>query len=160
MIHSMEPIWQRESHDCGLACVAMVAGLSYEGARNLFVRKNFHVRRTLKAAYATNFSELSSVLALAGIPTEMKRFREWSSVDALAIMKTRIPNRPKNYCNWHWVVAARRGLALPCGRASIEVFDPARTFPSHEVKRMDAMSDDFTLHEPFGCYLNIPAKAC
>jgi ABC-type bacteriocin/lantibiotic exporter with double-glycine peptidase domain len=92
---------QRERTDCGVACLAMAAGIDYAAALATFVDLGYADK---KPRLATNYTELTAALRLHGLAVRMTRWRGWTQFSGLGILKTRAPNRP-NRGRWHWVVA-------------------------------------------------------
>jgi len=82
-----------EHADCGVACVAMLAGCSYRHAFNAFSFEN-----DLDEFY-TLHHHLISALEKLGCEVKRKRFRSWCEIKGLAIVAV---NHKKDGC-WHWV---------------------------------------------------------
>ncbi|HGM8086459.1 TPA: cysteine peptidase family C39 domain-containing protein [Pseudomonas aeruginosa] len=92
---------QEDSHGCGVACLAMIAGITYHDARQTFAHLGYGVARKSKQPFSSNFTELMAALREHGIRSEMKRWQGWEQLDTLGILK--VDNGCKN--SWHWVVA-------------------------------------------------------
>lgn len=95
--------------DCGLACVAMVAGVSYEEALGVFRGLD----RPNENGFYTRYREIEEMLTRLGCVTRRRHFRSWKHFDQHAIVKV-------NLCKsgtWHWVV-------FDAARASPTVHDP------------------------------------
>ena len=92
----------RQEHDtgCGVACVAMCAGWSYEDAFQRFKRVLRWGER--KRSFYTQPSQLVRILDNEKIPYLSRKSGEWADVDGTAIVGV---NREKGY--WHWVVAVK-----------------------------------------------------
>lgn len=99
-----------EHGDCGLACVAMLAGVPYEDALAAF--RNLAGEATTKSFY-TNHRQVEAMLHSLGVATERIRFRSWRAIGTHAIVKVNV----KKSGNWHWVV-------FDHGRAVPTVHDP------------------------------------
>lgn len=96
----MQRIEQRqdEKGDCGVACIAMVTGRTYEDVESEF-HKNGLVR---DGEYYTSHKDLIAILDIFGYQVTRKKFTSWSNVLYPAIVKINV--RAGNY--WHWVVMA------------------------------------------------------
>lgn len=92
---------QGDSHGCGVACAAMIAGITYQDARKTFADLGYGVTRKSKQPFSSNFTELMAALREHGIGCTIKRWRGWEQLDSLGILK--VDNGCKN--SWHWVVA-------------------------------------------------------
>jgi|SRR3989338_2155404 len=88
-------VWQRYKSDCGVACVAMIAGVSYEQAFEAFCfseeAKKFYTSR----------GQLIEALEELGFTMHWKMFRSWEEVPGCAIVPV---NHRCNRKNFHWVV--------------------------------------------------------
>lgn len=157
MSHEIVRVRQRLFTDCGLACLAMVARVPYEKAREVFSAERLAEQRKNKAPYCSNFEELSRALDTAGVASKMKRFNTWADLGQVSIVKTRVFRNQKLHRDWHWVVAVRRGLPLPSGQPSIEILDPGNDGPCYEVMPLDVECVGFQFCKPFGNYLEISA---
>ena len=92
---------QRERSDCGVACLAMVAGIDYLEALDTFEGLGYADK---KSRLATNFSELAAALSRHGLAARLKRWRGWDEFSGLGILKTRASDW-SSHGPWHWVVA-------------------------------------------------------
>lgn len=90
---------QRARDDCGIACLAMVAGVTYERAADVFAALNIGRRGTRRS----NYAGLVLATHALGLHGHRRPWRGWATVEGVAILK--IPH-PKGQ-NWHWVVAER-----------------------------------------------------
>jgi ABC-type bacteriocin/lantibiotic exporter with double-glycine peptidase domain len=93
---------QKDAHGCGVACLAMVAGESYERVRAHFVDQGLGEGRGRKHPFSTNFRELLAISALLGLKGTMKRWTGWQAVSGAGIIKV-----PTTGLDWHWVVVER-----------------------------------------------------
>src|SRR5512135_410729 len=82
-----------EHADCGVACVAMLAGCSYRSAFSAF---GFAERQR---HFYTWHHHLISALEKLGCTVRRKRFRSWNKIDGKAIVAV---DHTKSG-NWHWV---------------------------------------------------------
>src|SRR3546814_3737679 len=101
-----------EHGDCGLACVAMVAGVPYERALEAF--RSLDGQKTTKNFY-TNHKQVEAMLKYLGHKSERIRFQSWHSISQNAIVKV----NAKKSGSWHWVVYdSGRQFDAEIGRAS------------------------------------------
>lgn len=135
---------QQGLNDCGVACLAMVKGCSYEAAKGTFDAVGLSIRRGRKAAYASNFTDLISALAAAGVAAQRRRFIDWGRITGKCIIKTNVDASR----NWHWVVAYRT-------RNGIVLQDPAVELPCFESPPLDVFYVPLHKYSPAGCYLQI-----
>lgn len=144
---------QQSACDCGVACLAMAAGLSYADAREVFVANGLGAKRGGKAPFRSNYKELRRVLAKAGFPSQLKRFSGWDSVGRAAILKVFAKANGK----WHWVFAGRelrRGLFLQDPATELPAFE---TLPK-EVLEPDRPYTEIGIYKPTGCFIEIQTK--
>ena len=74
--HKPPLILQTEAAECGLACLAMVANISYLAARGVFDAIGIpQIRR--RNPYATNFKQLRQALTEFGVDSTLERWRGW-----------------------------------------------------------------------------------
>lgn len=136
---------QRTSSDCGVACLAMAAGVAYERAHQFFADSGLIAKRGRKLPLTSNFKELRRALAAAGRESSLKRFQSWESIGQAAILKV---NRQKNG-NWHWVYSGRHeehGLYL---------LDPASDLPAFEQAPLDLACQRWSAYVPDGCFIDL-----
>ncbi|ELB2789019.1 hypothetical protein QNE79_004447 [Vibrio alginolyticus] len=98
--------------DCGVACIAMVTGFSYERVEEVFYQHNLVV----DGQYYTFHKDLIKVLDTLGFAAKRERFCSWTNVHTPSIVKVNV--RTGNY--WHWVVKASDRV----------IFDPNPSAPS------------------------------
>ncbi len=80
--------------DCGIACVAMLAGCTYEEARNaLGFAKD-------EDEYYTWHNDLRDGLQKLGCAVKYKKFKSWRKMQGQAIVAV---NHTKDGNYWHWV---------------------------------------------------------
>ena len=83
-----------EHADCGVACVAMLAGCSYQQAFKAFgFAEN-------QGEFYTRHHHLISALEKLGCAVKRKRFSSWCGIHGQAIVSV---NHSQDGC-WHWVV--------------------------------------------------------
>ena len=125
----IERIRQREVHDCGVACFAMAASLSYEQARAIFMELGFGVRRGRRPPFSSQFRELIEALKHAGVQAKLKRGAGLEEFSYPAILK----NCKRQGGNWHWVYAERDP------KLGITLHDPLSELPCHEYPPLDTV---------------------
>lgn len=136
---------QEDSHGCGVACLAMLAGESYANVRALFVKQGLGEKRGRKRPFATNFRELLSVAAVLGLKGTMRHWNGWHAMSGIGIIKV-----PTKALDWHWVVAERT-----------EVFgalahDPALDWPAFDRAPLDVMYRRPGSLRPSGNWISFP----
>ena len=89
---------QYENGDCGVACVAMITGKSYEEVESAFHENGL----VIDGQYFTLHKDLIIILKSFGYEAVRRRFSSWDAVEFPAIVKINV--RSGNY--WHWVVMA------------------------------------------------------
>ncbi|VUM19312.1 cysteine peptidase family C39 domain-containing protein [Stenotrophomonas maltophilia] len=97
--------------DCGIACVAMLARVSYEEALEAFRTLPGKAKGT---SFFTTHTDIAQMLAQFSIATKRVSFRSWRAIDRHAIVKV---NPYQSGRRWHWVV-------LDAGRDELVVHDP------------------------------------
>jgi ABC-type bacteriocin/lantibiotic exporter with double-glycine peptidase domain len=97
--------------DCGIACIAMLAGVSYKDALAAF-RKLGGKKATTKV-FGTVHKDIQEMLLSLGVITKQIRFKSMREIEGHAIVAV---NRRK-LGGWHWVV-------LDGGRPYAVVHDP------------------------------------
>lgn len=141
----VEKVLQEDTHGCGVACLAMVAGISYSAARATFLRLGFGPGRNRKPPFASNFKDLMSGLGEHGISSEMKRWRTWSDIEGVSILK--VENGRKN--SWHWVVAEAHPLY------KVVIHDPDLDLPVFMCPPPGVNTRPFTAFKPYGNWIRI-----
>ena len=96
----MQRVEQRQFHkgDCGIACIAMITGKTYEEIEDAFQEK----RLVSNGEYYTFHKDLIDILTSFGYQVKRRTFSSWEEVQYPAIVKVNV--RAGNY--WHWVVLA------------------------------------------------------
>lgn len=140
-----EKVRQRSRHDCGVACLAMAAGLTYDRASQAFEGAGLTARRGRRKPYSSNFKELQGVLGAVGLTAVRRRYRGWSNVGPSAIVKVGV--RPNG--DWHWVYVGRDPLM------GLYLNDPNSDLPTFEITPVDVMCIHLPSYQPAGCYLEI-----
>jgi ABC-type bacteriocin/lantibiotic exporter with double-glycine peptidase domain len=135
---------QRQSHDCGLACLAMVACLPYETVEAAFHVAGLTQRRQGRVPFSSNFEELMAVAKAIGLAPRMRRFRGWEKIGQLAVVK--VCSCQGRGRDWHWVVAQR-------GPNGIEILDPATDLPSFERLPEEVLAIEFSYYRPVGNFV-------
>lgn len=115
---------QDDRTGCGIACIAIITGESYERIRSLAINE---LRFSEDGPFYTQVSHLKILASKFGIelPQRIRKFKNWESLPDVAIVAI-------NYCKeshtWHWVVYRRE-------KDSQYVIDPKKSVKSN--KRTD-----------------------
>lgn len=135
----------------GVACLAMVGGVSFETARRIFVEAGLGVGRPGRPAFSTNISEMRMAVAMTGLLQQTKRWRGWDDFSGLGILKMKA-----DWCGapgkWYWATAFRHPLF------EIVVFDPHVEYPAFKRMPLDVLCTDFEIYEPRGQWLQIEQR--
>lgn len=78
---------QRMRTDCGVACLAMIAGATYEEAAAAFEAAGLHLQRKSKKPYMSNFRDLVAAASHLGLQLRRRPYRGWSEVRSPTIVK-------------------------------------------------------------------------
>ncbi|MFW5910855.1 MAG: hypothetical protein ACOCUJ_03350 [Thiohalospira sp.] len=112
----MKAIVQEEKTGCGLACVAMLAGESYQSVREVAAGLGIHASDEALWSDTTHVRRLLDYYGIQPAPEE-RPFTAWAELPGCALLATKHHyegGRPF----WHWVVFVRE----PAGAV---VLDPA-----------------------------------
>ena len=142
---------QRESHDCGVASVAMAANVAYEDAKSAFDALGLNLKKQGRHPYSSNFKNVQDALQKLGYSTSMRRFQSWDHIQGPTIVK--VDNgHPRN---WHWVYATRES---PWG---LVVLDPDWPDPHFENPQLDVVYIPLDRFKPKGSMVVVerPRKA-
>lgn len=101
---SIRCVRQKYRSDCGVACVAMLAGVSYQVAFNAF---GFHEGET---RFYTGHGQLLEALEKLGCGVKRKRFRSWEDISGSAILPV---NHRCDRRHFHWVVYDGKAIIDP-----------------------------------------------
>lgn len=74
---------QQDSYGCGVACLAMVAGVPYAEVRALCVDLGLGEKRGRKHPFATNFRDLTAVATQMGLNATMRRWNGWDALNGI-----------------------------------------------------------------------------
>ena len=147
---SIQKAVQPEGYGCGVACLAMVAGLDYEQAWRIFYRNGLDARRKQRPPLSTCHSELSGVITAAGLVNEQRRWTGWRDFNGLGIFKMKDDWRGDGFKKkWHWVVAFRHPVY------EVVIFDPHQPAPAFTKMPMDVECTAFSLYQPKGLWLQV-----
>lgn len=138
-------VMQQGHTDCGVACLAMVAGIPYGKAKAAFDANGLSERRGRKPAYASNFKELIGALAAVGVVARRRIFSGWAGLTGMSIMKTNV----RSNGDWHWVVA------FPHAERGIVLMDPAFDLPCFENPPLDVYYMRLDRYTPEGSYIEL-----
>lgn len=110
---------QRGPTDCGVACMAMATGTTYEAARAVFECIGLDRQQH---PFSSNFKQLLRALHRQGHQAQMRRWGGWENLEGVGILKIKrredgrfhdahrlddIPAEKTHREIWHWVVAER-----------------------------------------------------
>lgn len=90
---------QQGATDCGVACVAMAAGIDYDRARATFAELGL---ARPPRPFASNFTDLVRAFRAVGVEGRMRRWRSWDDFRGVGVLKVRSPGAVGRH--WHWVV--------------------------------------------------------
>lgn len=103
---NLTPIIQKEPTGCGIACAAILSGISYDEAKKTATRLGIHASDENLWSETTHVRRLLTEL---GIKTSREEtdFSDWDALPDLALLAIKYHleiNRPF----WHWVVFYRQ----------------------------------------------------
>lgn len=147
----IQKIRQLDPYGCGVACLAMVTGTSYEQSREAFNRHGLGVRRKSRPPYSTASWEMRMVVEVSGLLVSTRRWSGWDSFQGLGVLKVRDDWRGA-VGRWHWVVAFRHP------EFEIAVFDPHQCNPAFRQMPLDVECFNFDIYEPKGDWLMVEQK--
>lgn len=130
---TIKRVKQEDETGCGLACIAMLAGVSYEEVKQVAL-KNLKFRT--KGHFYTGTGQLKELAGYFGLTiTGQKRrpWRNWALLPDIAIVSI---NQQENNRYWHWVVFQRND-------GTEAIFDPKKSIKSDR-------RTDFNRIKPFG----------
>jgi len=130
---TIQRVVQEDKTGCGLACIAMLAGVCYKEAKKAALD---NLKFRTKDEFYTGTGQLKELAAHFNIEIEGKRrrkFRNWSELPDVAIVSI---NPKENNKYWHWVVFQRKDGAEV-------VFDPKKSIKTDRRTDFDRM-------KPFG----------
>lgn len=144
-------IVQQDSYGCGVACLAMAAGITYEDARALFVRVGLGQRRKNKPAFSTNLSDLAMALSVAGLVNVPRRWKGWNHFKGLGVIKIRASGSDTGK-HWYWC------LAFQNASYGIVLFDPCSFAPSFQYPPLDVIYTSLDRYHPFATWLQVEIR--
>ena len=112
MAIKIKRVEQEDDAGCGIACVAMITGKTYQQAERFFRERVF---LPIDRKPHTRHYQLRRALRKLGITTEKRLFRKWRSIENLSI----VPINRRLDTGWHWVVFVPNG-------ARPYILDPAQ----------------------------------
>lgn len=137
---------QRKAHDCGVACLAMVANTDYETARGAFITLGLdRPRSSGRMPYSSNFRELCRAAELLGRRAVVHRFRDWADIEGPSIVAVEAPGTTPD--NWHWVFADRHP------DLGAVVLDPAQDVIAAERPVGGGAMAPLTVHAPLDAFI-------
>jgi hypothetical protein len=136
---------QRERTDCGVACLAMVAPISYEEAFATFCHLGLDKKRKARP-FSSNFKDLTRAMQAHGLGCHQRRWSGWGAFSGLGVIKVRSRTKSRD---WHWVVAESHpqyGFILrDPGFELAGILRPPDRVPTQDPAR----------YEPYGNWLEI-----
>ena len=93
---------QKNDTGCGIACVAMKTGRTYQQTKRFFQERVF--LPTERKPHTRHY-QLRRALRELGIASEKRLFRKWRSIKNLSI----VPINRRSDTGWHWVVFVPNG---------------------------------------------------
>ena len=133
---------QVERLDCGVACLAMAASISYDEARATFITLGLS---KAPRPFASNFKDLGRALKAQGMESSLKRWVDWDALDGVGILK--VSGRAKR--SWHWVVAERHA------EYGLVVRDPASPLVSLEKAPDNVSYRSLSALTPYGSWIRV-----
>ena len=101
----IKPVIQEDRTGCGLACVAAVAGVTYQQSKEVAGRLGISVANDAlwsQATYLRRLLKHFDVIAAA----RSQPFRSWDSVSDLALLATKW-HLERGWPYWHWTLFLR-----------------------------------------------------
>lgn len=144
---------QRQATDCGVACLSMVARVTYDKAHATLAGLGCDKGRR---PMATNYRQLELALREHGVIVRRSRWCGWQSLHGIGVLKVQVGAQgaretPLNR-NWHWVVAERHP------NFGIVLRDPACPLVALEKPPMNVMHQDLSRYQPYGSWLTVAAQ--
>lgn len=141
---------QLQTSDCGVACLSMVARVSYEKAHTTF--SELGCGKDGKPM-VTNFRQMELALREHGVMVRRARWSGWGALQGIGVLKVQVGTHgdraiPLNR-NWHWVVAERHP------KFGVVLRDPACPLVALETPPMNVMHQDLSRYRPYGCCIHI-----
>lgn len=147
----IQKIVQTDAHGCGIACLAMVSGIAYKDAREIFIKIGLGHRRSCRPAFSTSSREMQMAIASVQLHSEARRWRSWTTFNGLGILKVRDDWRGA-VGKWHWVVAFRHE------EFGLTVFDPHMQDPTFEIIPQDVPYVPIDLYQPKGEWFQVEQR--
>ncbi|MBX6653755.1 PASTA domain-containing protein [Pseudomonas aeruginosa] len=147
----VQKVLMADKYHCGVSSLAMVTGLSYQEAREAFIRLGLGARRKSKVAFSTVPAELLMAVMAQGLVVEQKSWKGWASFNGLGILGV---GDPWNYRKgrWHWVVAFRHP------EFGAVVFDPWYELPAFERNAPAGYHWSATAYQPRRPWLQVEQR--
>lgn len=145
-------VFQQESHDCGVACLAMAAGITYDSAKYAFSLVGLdRPSRPGRKPFSSNFKELRKAFELMGYPAEVTRFKGWHAVQGPCVVAVQAKGGAKG--DWHWVFADRTE------ELGVVVLDPAWDCVATEAPVTLEGFVPLEVHQPLRSFLQLNSAA-
>lgn len=150
---AIQKVAQTESdpYGCGVACLAMVSGITFAEARAHFISLGLGIRRSHRAAFSTSSREMRTAIASMGIMTEARRWCGWEQFHGVGVLKVRDDWRGA-INKWHWVVAFRHPTL------DLAIFDPHMTIPAFKKIMLEGTHLPFAMYEPKGEWFQVEQR--
>lgn len=143
-------IRQRQTTDCGVACLAMTAGVSYERALEVFLQHGLDHRRKT-APLLSNFADLEKAARSLGLRIRRQRWTGWCRFSGVGVLKVKPYGTGGR--KWHWVAAERHP------QLGIVVRDPAFALTAIELAPEGVLHQALEHIRPCGSWLSVAADA-
>ncbi|MGE0093766.1 MAG: cysteine peptidase family C39 domain-containing protein [Alphaproteobacteria bacterium] len=108
----MRQIWQLDENGCGIACIAMLAGIGYRQAK-----RELYAGTSRRTSTFTDTRDLRRVLKRFGFKTSghLRSLRGRQLIDLRSDAILKVNPRPDG--SWHWVIwdATRKRILDPKG---------------------------------------------
>jgi len=101
----MKRILQEDGTGCGIACIAMITGRSYQQIKDELIKMPGY---SAKGPFYTDASELRALAKSQGVSLikRKRKFKEWKLVPNGSILAIRFKEKNSEQ-EWHWVVFNR-----------------------------------------------------
>lgn len=139
---------QRASFDCGVACLAMAAGVVYEEAARTFTQLGLDKGVRRSRPYSSNFTQLRRALLASGVTSTMRRWQGWEALRGIGVVKVK-PRSRLRHPDWHWVVVESHE------QFGHVIRDPASPLASFGAAPQDTAYCEYTRMVPAGNWIHV-----
>ena len=91
---------QEDSTGCGIACIDMVAGISYAEAKQITLNNEI-LKKSVKNFYTTTKDSVNVLNSIGIESSKGRKVRYWSSINTISIVGI---NFLETTDTWHWVL--------------------------------------------------------